>query len=296
MLGDVEAERLLLHAQQLGLLELGRRRSADGASRLGASVSPKSKIEPWPASRSACCFWPYASACSSTREHPLPRAGQRAALDERLERALVDDRRVDALGEVPDRLERAALLARADDRAARELADALHGVEAEADLAADDGEVDLRLVHVGRQHLDPELVARVDVERHAVLRAHHGADQRGHVLARVVRAQPGGAVRDQRVAGGVRLVERVVLRLLHVVPELARDRVGRVVRDRALDELVLQRRHQRVDLLADRLAQVVGLGGREAADLLGDLHRLLLVDGDAERRAEDRLRAAGRGT
>ena len=118
----------------------------------------------------------------------------------------------------------AALLARADDRAARELAHALHGVQAEADLAADDGEVDLRLVHVGRQHLDPELVARVDVERHAVLRVHHRADQRGHVLARVVRAQPGGAVRDQRVAGGVRLVERVVLRLLHVVPELARDR------------------------------------------------------------------------
>ena len=44
----------------------------------------------------------------------------------------------------------------ADDRAARELADALDGVQPEADLAADDREVDLRLVHVGRQHLDPD--------------------------------------------------------------------------------------------------------------------------------------------
>ena len=58
-----------------------------------------------------------------------------------------------------------------------------------------------------------------------------------------------------------------------------------------LEELVLQRRHQLVDLLADRLAQVVGLGRAEAADLLGDLHRLLLVDRDAVRRAGDRLQA-----
>ena len=119
-------------------------------------------------------------------EHSLARAGDRAALDERLDDALVRDRRVDALGEVPDRLER-PFLARLDDRAARDLPDPLDGVEAEADLPADDGEIDLRLVHVRRQHLDPELVARVDVERDAVLRVHHGADERGHVLARVVR-------------------------------------------------------------------------------------------------------------
>ena len=159
-------------------------------------------------------------------EHPLARGAgrvERAALDERLERALVRDRRVDALGEVPDRLERAVLLARGDDRARRAVADVLHGVEAEADLALDDGEVALREVDVGRQHLDPHLVARVDVERHAVLRVHHRRDERRHVLARVVRAQPRRAVRDQRVTRRVRLVEGVVLRLLHVLPELLRD-------------------------------------------------------------------------
>src|SRR5207244_5331210 len=45
-------------------------------------------------------------------EHPAPRRSgrvERAALDERLERALVHDLRVDALGEVPDRRERSAL-------------------------------------------------------------------------------------------------------------------------------------------------------------------------------------------
>ena len=154
-------------------------------------------------------------------EHPLPGRGgrvERAALDERLEHALVRDLPVDALGEVPDRRERAALVARAHDRGRGALADALDRVQAEADLALDDGEVDLRRVHVRRQHLDPHLVAGVDVEGHLVLRVHHRRDQRGHVLARVVRAQPGGLVGDQRVAGGVRLVERVVLRAARCRP------------------------------------------------------------------------------
>ena len=46
-----------------------------------------------------------------------------------------------------------------------------------------------------------------------------------------------------------------------------------------------------MDLLADRLAQVVRLGGREAGELLGDLHVLLLVDADAVRQPRDRLQA-----
>src|SRR3954452_19366137 len=67
---------------------------------------------------------------------------ERAAFDQRLERALVDDLRVDPLGEVPDRLERPALRAGGDDRTARALADVLDRVHAEADLPLDDGEVD----------------------------------------------------------------------------------------------------------------------------------------------------------
>ncbi len=114
----------------------------------------------------------------------------------------------------------AAFLARANDRAACGLADVLHGVQAEADLALDDGEVDLRLVHVRRQHVDVQVVAGLDVEGHLVLRVHDRGDERRHVLARMVRLQPGGAVGDERVAGGVRLVEGVVLGLLHVGPEL----------------------------------------------------------------------------
>ena len=220
------------------------------------------------------------------REHALARRPgrvERAALDEALERALVHDLRVDALAEVPERREGAAFLAGRDDRADGRLADVLHGVQAEADLALDDREVERRDVHVGRQHLDPHLVAGGDVERHLVLRVHDRGDQGGHVLGRVVRLQVGGAVGDQRVAGGVRLVEGVVLRLLHVLPELLGDLRLDCVRLAPFDELVLERRHQRVDLLADRLAEIVGLGRREAGEVLRDLHVLLLVDADAVR-------------
>ncbi len=44
-----------------------------------------------------------------------------------------------------------------------------------------------------------------------------------------------------------------------------------------------------MDLLADRLAQGLGLGGREPGELLRDLHVLLLVDADRVRPAGDRL-------
>ena len=46
-----------------------------------------------------------------------------------------------------------------------------------------------------------------------------------------------------------------------------------------------------MDLLADGLAQIVGLRGGEAGDLLCDLHRLLLVDRDPVGRAGDLLQA-----
>ena len=46
-----------------------------------------------------------------------------------------------------------------------------------------------------------------------------------------------------------------------------------------------------MDLLPDRLAQGLRLGGVEAPELLGDLHVLLLVDADRVRRPRDRLEA-----
>src|SRR5437868_2302598 len=226
VLGDVQPEALLLHVQELGLVVfLGRERRIVHLLRLVAEVEDRSLPE------AARVVGGVAGAerLVEDLQHRLARAGKRARLHERLERALVHDLRVDALGEVPDGGERAAVGAGGDDRPARGLPHVLDRVQPEADLAADDGEVDRRLVHVGRQHLDVELLARVDVVRHLVLRVHHRGDERRHVLARVVRAEPGRAVGDERVAGGVRLVEGVVLRLLDVRPKLVRDGWGQPV-------------------------------------------------------------------
>ena len=57
----------------------------------------------------------------------------------------------------------------------------------------------------------------------------------------------------------------------------------------ALAELGLEQGHRLAVLLADRLAQVVGLGAGEARHGLGDLHGLLLVQDHAIGRADDRL-------
>ena len=69
----------------------------------------------------------------------------------------------------------------------------------------------------------------------------------------------GGAVRDQRVAGGVGLVERVVGgRPFSFQRSVAT--FGAVPDSASPHEFVLHRRHQLALLLADRLAQVVRLG------------------------------------
>ena len=180
-------------------------------------------------------------------EHAAARvagAVERAAADERLEHALVGHLRVDAGAEVEDRLEAPALVPRRDDRLDGADPDALHGVHAEADLALDHGEPDDAGVDVRRQHLDAHLVALVDVERHLVLGVHDARDQGRHVLDRVVGLEPGGAVADHRVAGGVALVERVVAGGLEVRPHLVGHRRRHVLLGEALHEGLLEGGHQ----------------------------------------------------
>src|SRR5581483_5715174 len=151
VLRDVETERLLLEPQQLALVVL----RADGDRRMvarrGVAAGDVAEVEDRPLAEQpvGLLALPPRERLLETLEHypARPRRRiERAAFDERLERALVHDLRIDALREVPDRRERPALLACAHDRAARGLADVLHRVQAEADLALDDGEVDLRRV------------------------------------------------------------------------------------------------------------------------------------------------------
>ena len=290
VLGDVEAERFLLDSQPLVLLATPRARWAGGAcgGRRLFAPPPRSKIELWPASRSACWRPPAPSACSRTSSMPL-----RVAPVESSAPHLTSDssaRLFTTCGSTRSQKSQIDSNGPPSSRAATIARTAvsptfLTAFSPKRIFPSTTAKSAAEHVHVGRQHLDPHLLARGDVERHAVLRVHDRRDERRHVLGGPVRLQVGGAVGDQRVAGGVRLVERVVLRLLHVLPELVRDRRRDAVRRAALEELVLQGGHQRVDLLADRLAEIVRLGRREAGELLGDLHVLLLVDADPVRRA-----------
>src|SRR4051794_35767097 len=95
-------------------------------------------------------------------EHPGARGAgriERAALDQRLDRLLVDAAAVDALAEIPDRGDRSIRVARLDDRLDRGVADVLDGVEAEADVALNDEEVVPGLVDIRRQNLDAHFLA-----------------------------------------------------------------------------------------------------------------------------------------
>ena len=92
---------------------------------------------------------------------------------------------------------------------------------------------------------------------------------------------PAGVIGQQRIGGGVRLVEAVAGELLHQVEDL----VGLVLVDAllrgALAEQQAVLRHFLGLLLAHRAAQHVGAAEAVAAQHLGGLHHLLLVDHDA---------------
>ncbi len=144
VLGDVQAENLLLEPQELALVELrGRERRVLDLDRL---VLAERAVEDRRLAREPVGGRALAVAERGLErgEHPEPgRSGrvERAALHERVERALVQDLWVDTLGELPDRGERPTLGTDAHDRVGRRLAHVLHRVETEMDDATDDGEV-----------------------------------------------------------------------------------------------------------------------------------------------------------
>ena len=231
---DVEAEGLLLGGQQLVARHLVAGRSAGRAPRRPARPPPPiaPKRDSWPAARSLRRRAAWRHGGGERLEHPeAGGAGgvEGAAADEALQGALVDLGLVDAAAEVPDRLERAARVARREDRGHGVLPHALHRRQAEADLRSPrHREVGAAHVDVRRQHREAHVGAGGHVERHAVLRVHHRAEQRGHVLGRVVRLEVGGPVGEQRVAGGVALVERVVAGRLAEAPEALGHPAGSV--------------------------------------------------------------------
>ncbi len=144
--------------------------------------------------------------------------------------ALVDRARIDAGGEI-GKVGELALAARGDDLLHRLLADALERGQRIDDgvvlhLELDAGAVDRRRIEPDAEALGlgaefGELVGVADVERHG----------RGEELDREIRLHIGGLIGDQRVSGGVALVEAVFGEAL----EQVEDGVGLIALDAALD-------------------------------------------------------------
>src|SRR3954469_17639924 len=207
--------------------------------------------------------------------------GARPRRDEALERALVDEPRVHAPGEVAEIGER-RFSARLDQPPDGLAPDALDGSKRVADRPVMHVEIGARAVD--RRRLDPdaealrlaaefaELVGVVERKRH----------RGGEELDRVVRLEVGRLVGNERVGGRVALVEAVVGELGEEVEDLARLRLREAALDRARDEALALRVHLGLDLLAHGAAQEVRLAERVAGEQLRHLHHLFLVDDDAE--------------
>ena len=221
-----------------------------------------SNSDVWPVIRSRCVACPAAERVVEA-EQDLRRVAEhveRADLGQRLEDLAVGEPHVDPRAEVRQRAELAVGLAGVDDRLDGALADVLDRQQPEPDRLALDGEPEAGAMDVGRRDLDPEAPALGDRRGDLLGVVAERRQHRGHVLDGVVGLEVRRLVRDQAVAGGVRLVEAVALERLegleHGVDDLGLDPPLRGLGD---ELLLLGAQHRRL-LLADRVAQGVRLG------------------------------------
>ena len=181
MVAHVEAEHLLLEGEPLGLVELdvgdlhdGPRRSPGRSCgrRLGSSSAKSVEM---PSSSLAPTREDVVDDLLEDEAEALARVAERveaARLDERLDRALVEHRRVDPAAEVVEVDERPVRLPLGDDQRDETLADVAHRREPEDDRPPDrpspvarGGEVRRRDVDVGDEDLDAERPALGEVDR-----------------------------------------------------------------------------------------------------------------------------------
>src|SRR5690606_24845213 len=145
-----------------------------------------------------------------------------AGLRQRLERALVQQPLILPLAEGLERAVVTVALALRGDALGEARADPLDRTEAEADRAVLDVELAAAAVHVGRQEPQPDAAGLVDVLLELVRVRRLDGHVRRDELDRVVRLEPGRLVRDERVRGGVRLVEAVAGEVLDRLEQIAR--------------------------------------------------------------------------
>ena len=126
-----------------------------------------SNAESWPLARCCASAWAAGSAHRNRIDElgRVPERGQRAGLTSASSTRELTSRRSTREQKSRSERELAAALARVDDRLDRALADVLHGQEPEADRRPLDREVQAAAVDVRRPDLDPEPTALGDRRR-----------------------------------------------------------------------------------------------------------------------------------
>ena len=241
----------------------------------------------------------------------LAKAVKRAHFDQTFQGALVDLAQVDALAELLQAAEGAALGARVEDDLDWPFAHIFDGGHAKADgAAAGDGEavgnvgvapvagfgirrhfldieVQAGVVDVGGQHFNahaPTLVDEVDdLFRLVAL----DEEQRGHVLHRVVGFEVGGLHTDDRVVRRMAFVKTIACKKFNIAINFCGGFFGDAVAVAAFDEDFLVLLDVRGFFLADGAAHQVGVTRRIACQLAQNLDDLFLVDDDAVGLGED---------
>src|SRR6202022_4233967 len=107
-------------------------------------------------------------------------------------------------------------------------------------------------------------------ELHYLLGAVHlRSHERRHEVPRMMHFEPCRLIRDERVGDGVRLRKSVAREWLDEVENLARFLPGVAVSNSAVDKFAALLLHDRLVLLAHRLAQQIGVAEGKSGDRLG---------------------------
>ncbi len=214
-----------------------------------------------------------------------------------LDGALVDDRDVQAAGEIGKAGEAPAGGAGLADVDGHRPAHVLESRERIADRPAAGDEILLRLVDRGRLDGDADAPGLAHELAQLVGVAHVERHRGGQELDRMIGLEIGGLICEQRIGGGVRLVEAVAGELGDQLENVFSASLVYAVGHRAVDEPRLLLVHLGFDLLAHGAAQQIGLAQGVARERLGDLHHLFLINDDAvgllQDRADERMQIVG---
>ena len=218
-------------------------------------------------------------------------------LDEIFQRPLVEIRSVHTGGKILKAGELPALLSLVHDLLDKAASDILDRRQAKADAARHDGEIVVGFIDIRRQQRNAHRAALGNILGDLDRASQHRRHERRHIFARVIAFEPRGLVRDHRVADGMRLVERVVRKVVHLVVDGFRrllrnavcDAAGDIARGVAPDKGAALLFDVLDLLFAHGAAHHVRLAKRISGKLPENLNDLLLIENAAVGDGKDRF-------